>query len=1482
MSTSTSAPTPTRRALSALAAAALALTGLLVAAAPAAAAGAELVLDDFVAPAPGNRSAVTNGASVSEGPSGTRVTITPGGGSRYAQFTWTFATPVDLTANGMRQLQLTYSGAQGTDAAGNALSNPVMMAMYVEDADGRTRGRGGTGVISGSGTFVTNFYPQTPDDVRYLVGNADLHRVRSVSLFVGTIGNSDTASITLGKYAVVEAEDVISMPQFSGPTEVVVAVGAAVNATVTGTGYPGPTVTRTGDLPPGVTATQTGSSVQFTGSPTTVGTWTTTLNGATVDWLTTRHTVTFRTHVPPTISGDQSVDARVGQEVTHALDVTGAPNLAASFSPALPAGLSASLSGSTLTISGTPSGPGGAFATTATVSTAYASASLALTIEIAAQPTLGTVTDRLVGVGEELTLISVPMSGYPAPSLTATGLPPGVTATATATAVEISGTPTSAGVFPVTLTATNGVGTDASTSFRLTVGTAPELTVAPTVTASVGEAVEVPVAVTGLPAATVAATGLPDGVNVVMVGDGWALSGTPTRLGMGERTATVTATNAVGSDSADVAFTVTGAPELSVPDPVEATVGSPVDVTVGATGYPVPGLAATNLPPGLTATDDGAGHLLIQGTPTTSGTWGVALAGTSTAGTDAAILPIEVGTAPVFDDGDALTLTVREGTATSRLIAASGYPSHAVALVAGALPAGMTLAADGTLSGTPAAGSADAGNGRYVSTLRASNRSGTDDLALTIVVLSPPTTDLPATVTIAADAPADVVFHTGGWDRPTVTATGLPAGLSLVRDAADDTAWHLVGTVARADRGPHTVALTLENAYGHAPRTLRVDVTAATEVSLSTAALLVEVGVPSEPFTLTITGYPVDEGCGTWAPLGLAVVDGTSSATERTFDLTLTASLPGRYPARFGGCSGPMRDLTVTAVHRPAIDAPGTADLLAGDVADVPVNVTGDPAAPLTATGLPEGLALVAGAAPGEWHLAGTPTRAAAGDHEVTLTVDNGLTTTHTLTITVGAAPEAAVSTYTQTTEIGQLVGVGFVVTGYPQPTITVEGMPPGIPERVDPDGWVYVWGTPTQAGTFTTTIHIANAHGSLESVVTTVVHQEPAFADDALDLALIEGVEGSLSLPLVGYPDPAVTMTGEVPGMTLTHTPGSDPLLSGTPAPGSAGTYVLDVTAANSVVDSPRSATARITVRVDARAAFTAGTDALAAAVGTPVDRPVQVAGSPVPGLTATGLPDGLSLVAGAAPGEFRITGTPTAGSGGRYTAHLVAENGVLDPATADVPVEVTEPVRLAAGLDGTAALREGAPTRVGVATSGGWPTAVTLRVEGALPPGLSFVDDGDGTGQVVGTPSAGTTGRWSVVVAADNGAAVTRAPLVLDVAAAPAPVRPTTPGTRPGSGGPTTAATTGDGPASDTTGEAADDDAGDDAAGTDDGSGDGTDDEAADAGDDAQAAPPVLDPEETVRTESGRPWWWVLGAVLVGAVLLGLRTIERKLRGM
>jgi hypothetical protein len=53
---------------------------------------------------------------------------------------------------------------------------------------------------------------------------------------------------------------------------------------------------------------------------------------------------------------------------------------------------------------------------------------------------------------------------------------------------------------------------------------------------------------------------------------------------------------------------------------------------------------------------------------------------------------------------------------------------------------------------------------------------------------------------------------------------------------------------------------------------------------------------------------------------------------------------------------------------------------------------------------------------------------------------------------------------------------------------------------------------------------------------------------------------------------------------------------------------------------------------------------------------------------------------------------------------------------------------------------------------TTTGFPTAA-LSESGALPSGVTFTDNGDGTATLAGTPAAGTAGSYSFTITADNG---------------------------------------------------------------------------------------------------------------------------------
>ena len=141
----------------------------------------------------------------------------------------------------------------------------------------------------------------------------------------------------------------------------------------------------------------------------------------------------------------------------------------------------------------------------------------------------------------------------------ATGLPPGLSISSSGL---ISGTPTSAGTYNVTVTATDGSGASGSTSFSWTVspGTGGAVTVANpgAQTGAVGTAIS-GLQIQGTDSTsgqslTYSATGLPAGLSISSSG---LITGTPTTAG--SSTVTVTATDGTGaSGSATFTWTVTG------------------------------------------------------------------------------------------------------------------------------------------------------------------------------------------------------------------------------------------------------------------------------------------------------------------------------------------------------------------------------------------------------------------------------------------------------------------------------------------------------------------------------------------------------------------------------------------------------------------------------------------------------------------------------------------------------------------------------------------------------------------------------------------------------------------------------------------------------------------------------------------------------------------------------------------------------------
>ena len=346
----------------------------------------------------------------------------------------------------------------------------------------------------------------------------------------------------------------------SAPGTTVTAGTAMTPFTITTTGFPLPSLTKTGALPSGVTFTDNhNGTATISGNPkaTTGGTYIFTVTAENSQG-TVRQTFTLTVNQAPTITSKASTTFAAGDPGTFTVTTSGFPAPALTDSGTLPAGVTFTDNGNgTATISGTPAQAGSyPILITATNTTGGVSQSFTLGVDqplvITSAP--GTTTTA----GTAMAPFTITTTGYPVPSLTKTGtLPPGITFTdndnGTAT---INGVPkaTDGGNYTVTITAKNNQGT-VTQAFTLVVDEAPIITSKASTTFTAGDTGTFTVTTDGFPAATLTESdlaghpaGLPAGVTFTDNGNGTAtISGIPTADG--SYPIVLTATNAFGSAS---------------------------------------------------------------------------------------------------------------------------------------------------------------------------------------------------------------------------------------------------------------------------------------------------------------------------------------------------------------------------------------------------------------------------------------------------------------------------------------------------------------------------------------------------------------------------------------------------------------------------------------------------------------------------------------------------------------------------------------------------------------------------------------------------------------------------------------------------------------------------------------------------------------------------------------------------------------------
>jgi hypothetical protein len=380
----------------------------------------------------------------------------------------------------------------------------------------------------------------------------------------------------------------------------------------------------------------------------------------------------------PAITSSNKVTFTVGTAGSFAVTATGSPSATFSESGTLPTGLT--FNSTTGALSGTPgAGTGGTYTVTFTASNGVgtpASQSFTLTIDQAPAITSANNVTFTVGTAGSFTVAA---SGFPVDTFSESGtLPTGLTFN-TSTGV-LSGTPAAGtgGTYTVTFTASNGVGTQASQSFTLTINQAPTITSANNVTFTIGTAGSFTVTASGFPAATFSETGtLPTGLS--FNSSTGVLSGTPGAGMSGTYPVTFAASNGVGTQASQ-SFTLT----------IDQGAASKLSITQ----TPTTGTAGQALGAALkVAVEDSSGDVLTSNTSTVTvavASGPGALANGSTASV-AAVSGVATFSSLIFNTAGTYTLNISDGSLTGATTATiTVSPGAASKLLVTQTPANST------------------------------------------------------------------------------------------------------------------------------------------------------------------------------------------------------------------------------------------------------------------------------------------------------------------------------------------------------------------------------------------------------------------------------------------------------------------------------------------------------------------------------------------------------------------------------------------------------------------------------------------------------------------------------------------------------------------------------------------------------------------------------------------------------------------------
>jgi uncharacterized protein YhjY with autotransporter beta-barrel domain len=882
---------------------------------------------------------------------------------------------------------------QGTGAAGTTTIRTATINIPCPPSPVITSGT----TASGTAGVVFGGYTVTASNGPTSFGASGLPPGLSINTSTGVISGTPTtggtfnATVTASNANPVAGTRTVTFTII--PASPVITSGATATGTI-GTAFgAGYTITATNTptsfsatgLPPGLSVIA-GTGV-VTGTPTSTGTFTATVSASNANPTPGTKTVTF-TIFPaiPVITSGTAVSGTVGTAITpYQITATNSPTTFTA--PGLPGGLSINASG---LISGTPT-VAGTFNVTVSAANTNPTAGTQ-TVVFTIVPPIPVISSAATASGQTGVLLSptytITASNNPT-VFGATGLPSGLTLN-TSSGV-ISGTPTTLGVFNVTLTAQNANPTPGTLAlvFTITLGP-PVVTSGATATgavASVFAGYQITATNGPLTSGGYGATGLPPGLAVNASG---LISGTPTTSGTFN--VQVTATNATATSVAKtVVFTISQFPPvITSPTTASGQTGVAFSYQITASNGTSNGFSFTGtLPPGLTLNTTTG---LISGTPTAVGSFTPTLVASNGAGNGNQVVTFTIGLGPPVITS-AATAAGSIGIAFSYQITATNNPTS---FNASGLPPGLTVNATGLISGTPTS------QGAFSANVTAQNGTGTGNQTVTITIglLAP-------VITSAATASGTIglafSYQVTASNNPTsYGATGLPAGLSI-----NATSGLISGAPTVIGSFNANVSATNATGTGSQPVTISIALAAPIITSASTAN-----GGLSQPFNYQITAnnFPTSFSA-TGLPPGLSVntatglISGAPGAVG-VFNVTVNAT---------NSIGTGSRALTLSISNAP----PPTST---GRTLNVPFNTATQIDLSSALTGLVTSIALASQPAHGTAVLAGnvvtyTPTSGYFGADSFTFigTGPGGASAPATVSITVGTPPIPTVSAISAT-----------------------------------------------------------------------------------------------------------------------------------------------------------------------------------------------------------------------------------------------------------------------------------------------------------------------------------------------------------------------------------------------------------------------------------------------------------------------------------